>query len=81
MQEISYSDISRITTKASCEVALMGARHARIEISAFIMRTFVLNSERNLQTIAAQKLRFREVCYMIILNEKIEGVVREWIQL
>lgn len=45
------------------------------------MRTFVLNSERNLQTIAVQKLRFREVCYMIILNKKIEEVVRKWIQL
>lgn len=70
-----------MTTKVPCEAAIMGARHVRIEISAFIMRTFVLNSERNLQTIAVQKLRFREVCYMIILNEKIEEVVRKWIQL
>ena len=41
MQEISRSDISGITTKAPCEVALMGERHVRIEISDFVMRTFV----------------------------------------
>ena len=41
MQEISHSDISGITTKAPCEVALMGERHVRIEISDFVMRTFV----------------------------------------
>ena len=43
--EISYSDISGITTKAPCEVALMGKRHVRIEISDFVMRTFVLIKE------------------------------------
>ena len=36
------SDISGITTKAPCEAALMGERHVRIEISDFVMRTFVL---------------------------------------
>ena len=40
--EISHSDISGITTKAPCEAALMGERHVRIEISDFVMRTFVL---------------------------------------
>mgnify|MGYP000110877500 CR=1 FL=1 len=35
-------DISGITTKAPCEAALMGERHVRIEISDFVMRTFVL---------------------------------------
>ena len=35
------SDISGITTKAPCEAALMGERHVRIEISDFVMRTFV----------------------------------------
>ena len=40
-EEISHSDISGITTKAPCEVALMGERHVRIEISDFVMRTFV----------------------------------------
>ena len=35
-------DISGITTKAPCEAALMGECHMRIEISAFVMRTFVL---------------------------------------
>ena len=40
--EISHSDISGITTKAPCEVALIGERHVRIEISDFVMRTFVL---------------------------------------
>ena len=39
--EISHSDISGITTKAPCEAALMGERHVRIEISDFVMRTFV----------------------------------------
>ena len=42
MQEISHSDISCITTKAPCETALMGERHVRMEISDFVMRTFVL---------------------------------------
>ena len=40
--EISHSDISGITTKAPCEAAIMGERHVRIEISDFIMRTFIL---------------------------------------
>ena len=40
--EISHSDISGITTKAPCEAAFMGERHVRIEISDFVMRTFVL---------------------------------------
>ena len=44
--EISLRDISGITTKASCEVALMGERHVRIEISDFVMRTFVPLKER-----------------------------------
>ena len=35
-------DISGVTTKAPCEVALIGERHVRIEISDFVMRTFVL---------------------------------------
>ena len=34
-------DISGISTKAPCEVALMDERHTRIEISDFVMRTFV----------------------------------------
>ena len=38
-------DISGITTKAPCEAALMGERHVRIEISDFVMRTFVLMKE------------------------------------
>ena len=42
MQEISRSDISGISTKAPCEVALIGERHVRIEISDFVMRAFVL---------------------------------------
>ncbi len=41
--EILLRDISGITTKAACEVALMGERHVRIEISDFVMRTFILN--------------------------------------
>ena len=35
-------DISGISTKAPCEAALMCERHVRIEISDFVMRTFVL---------------------------------------
>ena len=42
------SDISGITTKAPCEAALMGERHVRIEISDFVMRTFVLSPYRSL---------------------------------
>ena len=33
----------RNTTKAPCEVVLIGERHVRIEISDFVMRTFVLS--------------------------------------
>ena len=33
--------ISKITTKAPCKAARMGERHARIEISAFVLRPFV----------------------------------------
>ena len=40
--EISHRDISGITTKVPCEVAIMGERHVRIEISDFVMRTFIL---------------------------------------
>ena len=40
--EISHSDISGISTKAPCEAALIGERHVRIEISDFVIRTFVL---------------------------------------
>ena len=48
MQEISLCDISGIMTKAHCEAALMGEHHVRIEIADFVMRTFILNSERSL---------------------------------
>ena len=41
--EILLRNISGITTKAACEVALMGERHVCIEISDFVMRTFILN--------------------------------------
>ena len=34
-------NISEISTKAPCEAALMDERHMRIEISDFVMRTFV----------------------------------------
>ena len=40
--ELSLCDSSGITTKAPCEGALMSERHMRIEISDFVMRTFVL---------------------------------------
>ena len=42
MQEISLYDISGITTKAPYEAALICERHVRIEISDFVMRTFIL---------------------------------------
>ena len=41
MSEISLCDVSGISTKAPCEVALVSERHVRIEISDFAMRTFV----------------------------------------
>ena len=56
MKEISHSDISGITTKAPCGVALMGERHVRIEISDFVMRTFVLLNWRN--SSFAKKVKF-----------------------
>ena len=45
MQEISLCDIFGITTKPPYEAALMGERHVRIEISDFVMRTFVFIPE------------------------------------
>ena len=36
--------IPEISTKAPCKVALIGERHVRIEISDFVMRTFVLST-------------------------------------
>ena len=42
--EISLCDISGIKTKAPCEAALMSEHHVRVEISDFVMRTFILNS-------------------------------------
>ena len=48
MWEISHSDIFGITTKAPCEAALMGERHVRIEISDFVMHTFVPAAHRRL---------------------------------
>jgi len=41
MQEISHSDISGITTKAPCGATLICERHVHIEISDFVMRTFI----------------------------------------
>ncbi len=37
-----------MTTKAPCEVVLMGERHVCIEISDFVMRTFVPAARRKL---------------------------------
>ena len=47
MQEISRSDISGITTKAPCEVALMGERHLRIAISDFVTRAFTARRQHS----------------------------------
>ena len=41
MYEISHNDISGITAKAPCEAARIHEQHVRIEISDFVMRTFV----------------------------------------
>lgn len=41
--EILLCDISGIKTKAPCEMALMGERHVCIEISDFVMLTFILD--------------------------------------
>ena len=56
MKEISRSDISGITTKAPCEVLLMSERHVRIEISAFVMRTF---AARRRHSFARETVCFR----------------------
>ena len=45
--EISLCGISCVTTKAPCGVALTHERHMRIEISDFVMRTFVVLWERH----------------------------------
>ena len=43
--EISPCDIFGIMTKTPYEAVLMGERHVRIEISDFVMRTFVFIPE------------------------------------
>ena len=61
------SDISGITTKAHCEPALMGEHHVRIEISDFVMRTFVRTPVSILQKEKAQirlDLRFRYIIFI-----------------
>ena len=45
--KISLCDVSEIATKAPCEAALTVARHVRIEIADFVMRTFVLRLRKN----------------------------------
>ena len=44
MQEISLCDLPEISTKAPCEVALIGECHVRIEIAGFALHTFVLKN-------------------------------------
>ena len=44
-QEMSRADFFEITTKASCEAALMDERHVHVEISNFVMHTFVMRRE------------------------------------
>lgn len=50
MWEISLYEISGITTKTPCAAARMGARHVRIEISTFVMRTFALCKKMSAKT-------------------------------
>ena len=50
MPEISRCAISGITTKAPCEAARVGERHVRIEVSAFVMRTFVVRKKMSAKT-------------------------------
>mgnify|MGYP000625658306 FL=1 len=45
MQEISLCDIFGIMTKTAYEAVLMGERNVRMEISDFVMRTFVFIPE------------------------------------
>ena len=45
MQEISLCDIFGIMTKTPYEAVLMGERNVRMEISDFVMRTFVFIPE------------------------------------
>ena len=70
--KISLCDIFGITTKTPYEAALMGERHVRIEISDFVMCTFVLlraplNSGKSLRysgfrRFTAAVVFFREIC-------------------
>ena len=55
-------NISEISTKAPCEAALMGERHVRIEISDFVMRTFVLMQEISYSDISG--ISTKAVCSM-----------------
>ena len=65
-------DISGISTKAPCEAALMDERHMRIEISDFVMRTFVSIAIPNEDSICClfsfwQRLYFPKVWFPSIL--------------
>ena len=40
--ENEAGNFRQISTKSPCEAALIGERHVRIEISDFVMRTFIL---------------------------------------
>ena len=68
MQEMSRSDISGISTKAPCEVALMGERHVRIEISAFVMRAFVLMQEMSRSDISG--ISTKAPCEVALMGER-----------
>ena len=65
-------NISEISTKAPCEAALMDERHMRIEISDFVMRTFVSIAIPNEDSICClfpfwQRLYFPKVWFPSIL--------------
>ena len=62
VQEISHSDISEVSTKAVCKAALMSERHVRIEISDFVMRTFVLMQEISLVIFPKYRQKQFAVC-------------------
>ena len=74
MPEISLCDIAAITTKAPCEAARVGERHVRIEISAFVMRTFVACKKMSAKTAQG----FGISCFGGIDSGGGYGIISKW---
>ena len=71
MQEISLCDIFGIMTKTPYEAVLMGERNVRMEISEFVMRTFVFIPEIS----GIQRFRYARVCRLSSSLESSHAIV------